>query len=204
MVAVRAPMHVFRGSSPAARLLLRLGCALLCVFVAFPIGAAVSAQPFSEYDVEAAYLYNFGKFVHWPDSVKKNPTFDICILGDDPFGDTIDKLITNDQMDGKPIRKRIIGRPAEAAGCAIVYISDSEAGNLHRILAHFAGSGALLVSSLPDFARHGGMVQFVLQGDRVRFEVNLKAAAQSHLVLSSELLKVAVSVTGKRQGGVAQ
>lgn len=197
-------MHVFRGSSPAARLLPRLGCALLCLFLAFPVGATVASQPVSEYDVEAAYLYNFGKFVHWPDSAQKNPSFDICILGEDPFGGTLDKLIVNDDMDGKPIRKRIIGRPSEAAGCAIVYVSDSEAGNLHRILAHFAGSGTLLVSSLPDFARHGGMVQFVLQGDRVRFEVNLKAAAQSHLVLSSELLKVAVSVTGRPRRGVAQ
>lgn len=197
-------MHVFRGSSPAARLLPRLGCALLCLFLAFPVGATVASQPVSEYDVEAAYLYNFGKFVHWPDSAQKNPSFDICILGEDPFGGTLDKLIVNDDMDGKPIRKRIIGRASEAAGCAIVYVSDSEAGNLHRILAHFAGSGTLLVSSLPDFARHGGMVQFVLQGDRVRFEVNLKAAAQSHLVLSSELLKVAVSVTGRPRRGVAQ
>jgi hypothetical protein len=197
-------MHLFRGCSPAVRLLPRLGCALLCLFLAFPMGATVVAQPVSEYDVEAAYLYNFGKFVHWPDSAQKNPSFDICILGEDPFDGTLDRLIVNDAMDGKPIRKRIIGRPAEATGCAIVYVSDSEAGNLHRILAHFAGSGTLLVSSLPDFARHGGMVQFVLQGDRVRFEVNLKAAAQSHLVLSSELLKVAVSVTGRPRRGVAQ
>lgn len=197
-------MHVFRGSSPAARLALRIGCALLCLFVAFPMGAAVSAQPVSEYDVEAAYLYNFGKFVRWPDSAQKNPTFDICILGDDPFGGTLDKLIANDQMDGKPIRKRIIGRSAEATGCAIVYISDSEAGNLHRILTHFAGGSELLVSNLPDFARRGGMIQFILQGDRVRFEVNLDPATQSHLVLSSELLKVAVSVTGRPQGGVTR
>lgn len=204
MAAVRTPMHVPRGSSPAVRLLARLGCALLCLFIAFPMGVAVSAQPVSEYDVEAAYLYNFGKFVQWPDSAKKNPTFDICILGDDPFGGTLDKLIANDHMAGRPIRKRIISRSAEATGCAIVYISDSEAGNLRRILSRFAGSGVLLVSNLPDFAQQGGMVQFLLQGDRVRFKVNLNPANQSHLVLSSELLKVAVDVTGSPQGGVTR
>jgi hypothetical protein len=186
------------------RLLARLGCALLCLFIAFPMGVAVSAQPVSEYDVEAAYLYNFGKFVQWPDSAKKNPTFDICILGDDPFGGTLDKLIANDHMAGRPIRKRIISRSAEATGCAIVYISDSEAGNLRRILSRFAGSGVLLVSNLPDFAQQGGMVQFVIEGDRVRFKVNLNPANQSHLVLSSELLKVAVNVTGSPQGGVTR
>ena len=204
MAAVRTPMRVLRGSSPAVCLLARLGCALLCLFVAFPMGVAVSAQPVSEYDVEAAYLYNFGKFVQWPDSAKKNPTFDICILGDDPFGGTLEKLIANDHVHGRPIRKRMISRSAEAAGCAIVYISDSEARNLHRILAHLAGGSELLVSNLPDFAQSGGMIQFVLEGDRVRFKVNLNSANQSHLVLSSELLKVAVDVTGSPQGGVAQ
>jgi len=197
-------MQVFRKSSPAPRLLLRLGRALLCLFVATPMGATVAAQPASEYDVQAAYLYSFGKFVHWPDSAQKNPSFDICILGEDPFGGALDKLIANDNIDGRPIRKRNIGRTAEAGGCAIVYISDSEAGNLHRILAHIAGSGSLLVSRLPDFAQQGGMIQFLRHGDRVRFEVNLKAATQSHLVLSSELLKVAVRVTGMPQGGAAQ
>jgi hypothetical protein len=202
MAAVRTPVHVFRGSSPATRLPLRLGCALLCLFAAFPMDATVSAQPVSEYDVEAAYLYNFGKFVRWPDSASKGSTFDICILGDDPFGGTLEKLIANDHVHGRPIRKRMISRSAEAAGCAIVYISDSEAGNLHRILSRFAGSGVLLVSNLPDFAQQGGMVQFLLQGDRVRFKVNLNPANQSQLVLSSELLKVAVRVTGSPQGGV--
>ncbi len=204
MATMRTPVHVFRGTSPATRLLARLGCALLCLFVAFPISAAISAQPVSEYDVEAAYLYNFGKFVRWPDSAKKNSTFDICILGDNPFGGTLDKLIAKDHMGGRTIRKRIIGRSAEASGCAIVYISDSEARNLHRILAHLAGGSELLVSNLPDFTQSGGMIQFVLEGDRVRFKVNLNSANQSHLVLSSELLKVAVDVTGNPQGGVAQ
>lgn len=204
MAAVRTPMHVARGSSPAMRLLARLGCALLCLFIAFPMGAAVSAQPVSEYDVEAAYLYNFGRFVRWPDSAQKDPTFDICILGDDPFGGTLDKLIADDHMGGRPIRKRIIDRSAEAAGCAIVYISDSEAENLRRILARLAGSDALLVSNLPDFVQQGGMIQFILDGDRVRFKVNLNPASQSHLVLSSELLKVAVNVTGSPQGGVTR
>lgn len=190
-------MHEFRGKH-----LLRACCVLLCLSLAFPTGATLaSAQPFSEYDVEAAYLYNFGKFVHWPASADKSASFDICILGDDPFGATLEKLIANDRMDGKPIRKRKIARPAEAAGCAIVYISDSEAPRLPNILAALQGKGGLLVSGLPDFVDRGGMIQFVVQRDRVRFEVNLEAALKSHLVLSSELLKVAVGVVGGPQIG---
>lgn len=183
-------------------ILVRLSCALLVVFLA---ALSLPAQTLSEYDVEAAYLYNFGKFVRWPASAAHNSSsFDICILGQDPFGGTLDRLIANDKIDGKPIRKRLIGRPSETEGCAIVYISDSEAGNLRRIIDALSSRGELLVSGLPNFIREGGMIQFVLDGDRVRFQINLDPATKSRLVLSSQLLKVAVSVVGKPQNGAVR
>lgn len=175
----------------------RLGCLLLACFLVAP---PLPAQTLSEYDVEAAYLHDFGKFVSWPaDAQNSSPTFDICILGQDPFGGTLDKLIAGDQIHGKPIQKRMIGSPAEAAGCAIVYIADQKAADLPRILDGFNNQEALLVSGIPRFAQNGGMIQFVLEGDRVRFAVNLDAAAKRRLTMSSELLKVAVSVTGKQR-----
>ncbi len=179
---------------------------LSCVFVGiFLIALSLPAQPLSEYDVEAAYLYNFGKFVHWPaESANRNPTFDICILGQDPFGGTLDKLIVNDKMDGRPIRKRVISRTIEADGCAIVYISDSESENMGRIISVLGTQGELLVSGLPNFLREGGMIQFVVDGDRVRFAVNLDPATKNHLVFSSQLLKVAESVVGKPQNRKAR
>jgi hypothetical protein len=95
----------------------------------------------------------------------------------------------------------VIAHASEATGCAIVYVSDSEAGNLEKILAELNGKGALLVSGLPDFAEDGGAIQFLVEENRVRFEVNLDAASRNRLALSSELLKVAMSVTGKPQSG---
>ncbi|MGH9585686.1 MAG: YfiR family protein [Acidobacteriaceae bacterium] len=164
------------------------------------ITITLQAQPLSEYDVEAAYLYNFGKFVRWPaNSANEMSSFDICILGQDPFGGTLDKLIANEKVDGKPIRKRVINRTAEAAGCAIVYISDSEAGNLRRIVSALSARGALLVSGLPNFLSEGGMIRFDVAGNRVRFSVNLDPATNCHLVFSSQLLKVAEDVVGKPQ-----
>lgn len=186
----------------SARALARLGCALLGCFLA---ALQLHSQPLSRYDVEAAYLYNFGKFVRWPaDAQKGSSTFDICILGQDPFGGTLDRLIAKDRIDGRPIRKRIIRRAGAATGCAIVYIADSEARNLHAVLASLGNQQELLVSGLPHFLESGGMIQFVLEGDRVRFAVNLDAASKCHLALSSELLRVAVSVSGKPRNGVSQ
>lgn len=191
-----------RGNPASPAMLVRLGCALLGVFVA---ALSLQAQTLSEYDVEAAYLYNFGKFVRWSnEGANTSPTFDICILGQDPFGGTLDKLIANDKIDGKPIRKRILGRTSESAGCAIVYISDSEAENVRRIISVLSARGELLVSGLPNFLQEGGMIQFVLQEDRVRFQVNLNPATKSHLVFSSQLLKVAVSVVGQPQNGTVR
>jgi hypothetical protein len=194
-------MRMSCGKPTTASRLARLGCGLLGILLA---ALSLHAQTLSEYDVEAAYLYNFGKFVRWPADAAGGPSFDICILGQDPFGGTLDKLIANDRIDDRPIHKRIIGRPSEAAGCAIVYIADSEAANMRQAVAALAGKGELLVSGLQNFLEDGGMIQFVLQGDRVRFEVNLDPASKSHLALSSQLLRVAVSVIGKPQSGVVR
>lgn len=182
--------------------LVRLSCALLGVFLTV---LTLPAQTLSEYDVEAAYLYTFGKFVRWPTgSANKTPTFDICILGQDPFGGTLDKLIANDKIDGKPIRKRMVEGPEDTEGCAILYISDSESQNLRKIVGSLDRRGELLVSGLPNFLSEGGMIQFVLEGDRVRFRINLDPATRSHLILSSQLLKVAASVTGTPQTEAAR
>lgn len=190
-----------RHGIPASRaMLVRLGCALLGVFMA---ALSLSAQTLSEYDVEAAYLYKFGKFVRWPAASEKTSTFDICILGQDPFGGTLEKLIANDKIDGKPVRKRMVGSSSDSTGCAIVYISDSESRDLRKIVASLDG-GELLVSGLPNFLREGGMIQFVMDGDRVRFEINLDPVTKNHLILSSQLLKVAVRVTGRRQKRAAR
>lgn len=198
---MRVRMRGTRDPSSTVRMLMRLSCALFgCFFIAL----SVSAQTLSEYDVEAAYLYNFGKFVRWPASARKLPTFDICILGRDPFDGTLDRIIANNTIGGKPIQKRTLGSPDEADGCAILYIADSEAKHLRGILDALGNKECLLVSGLPHFAQNGGTIQFVLEGDRVRFMVNLDAAARCNLTVSSELLKVALSVAGKPQSGVTR
>jgi hypothetical protein len=154
----------------------------------------------SEYQVKATYLFNFGRFVKWPATLSagKGDSFPVCVLGQDPFGPILDSTLAGETLDGKPVVLRRISKPQEAGECRILFISSAEEKHLKEILVAVDESGVLTVSDMRDFTRRGGMIQFLLEGDRVRFEINLSSAETARLVLSSELLKVAASV--KRNG----
>lgn len=156
-----------------------------------------------EYDVKAVYLLNFGKFVTWPGQGDKqaDSTFPVCVLGQDPFGHALDNTLTGEKLAGLNVVARRIEKPQEAIGCRILFISRPESSHPGAILEALRDAPVLTVGDSPDFARRGGMIQFVLQGDRVRFTVNLNAASRAGLKLSSQLLKVASSVIGKPAGG---
>lgn len=174
---------------------------LPALVVLLVIAACVHAQDrISEYQVKAAYLFDFGKFVRYaPSPTRQTPTFDLCIVGRNPFGHTLDDLTANEKLDGKPVRVLHLKTAADARACSIAYISASESGRLRHDLEELRGQPILTVSDAPDFLRDGGMIQFVLVGDHIRFTVNLDAARQAQVALSSELLKVAASVKGTPQ-----
>jgi hypothetical protein len=154
----------------------------------------------NEYQVKATYLYNFGRFVRWPGTVPagKADSFSVCVIGRDPFGSILDSTLAGEALDGKPVLLRRISKPQDAGECRILFISSTEEKHLDEILTALDQSGVLTVSDMPGFTRRGGMIQFVLDGDRVRFEINLTSTESARLTLSSELLKVAASV--KRNG----
>ena len=157
--------------------------------------AAQNPRP-TEYDVEAAYLFNFGKFVTWPQGgTSSRGPFTICILGADPFGPSLDTITAGEKIAGRAIIDRRILHPQDALSCSILYVSASEAEHLDKVLAAVRDAPVLTVSDIPGFIEHGGTIQFVLANGRVRFQVNLGAAQQDGLGLSSELLKVADKVT---------
>jgi hypothetical protein len=151
--------------------------------------------------VKATYLFNFGRFTSWPQAANAEEAkqFSVCVLGLDPFGPALDMTMAGETIAGKPMVARRITRAAEATGCRILFVSSSEESQLPSILRAAEGARALTVSDLPQFAARGGMIQFVSQGNRIRFEVNLTAVEEAKLILSSELLKVATTVrrTGK-------
>lgn len=165
---------------------------------------AYSQNRISEFAVKAAYLFNFGKFVRFApsDAVNSRQSFDICIVGDDPLGHALDELTQNEQLDNRPVRVVRLKNAAEARGCAIAFISASEGAHVAADVEELRGQPVLTVSDAANFVRRGGMIQFLTVENHVRFAVNLDAVRGAQLSLSSELLKVATSVTGGTSTGV--
>jgi len=174
---------------------MRLLSTLIVAVPLLTVSSARGQKKPTQYQVEATYLYNFSQFVAWPPSpATATSSFNICVLGQDPFGSTLANILADETVAGKTVAARRIPTPQEAMTCRVLFISSSESGRLKEILTILRGASVLTVSDLPEFTRHGGMVQFLLADDRVRFEVNLAAAERARLTLSSELLKVATSV----------
>jgi uncharacterized protein DUF4154 len=148
----------------------------------------------TEYQVKAAYLFNFAKFVRWRNTTNARSEFPICVLGRDPFGPDLDNTMSGELIDGKRVIAARIEAPKAATQCKIVFISASEEPHLSRMLAELPKQGVLTVSDISGFVDRGGMIQFQAQENRIRFEINLAAAERAGLALSSDLLKVATKV----------
>jgi hypothetical protein len=174
-----------------------VGAAILCLAsVGHGLALRGDQQKASAYQIEAVYLYDFSKFVEWPAATgtAKSAPFNICILGQDPFGATLDTTLSGERVEGANLAARRIAEPRDAEGCKIVFVSDSEENRLKAVLDQLEGGSALTVSDIRDFSQRGGMVQFVVANGKVRFEVNVKNAADAGLTFSAELLEVALAV----------
>ena len=169
-------------------------------FAAFAISITVvsnlsgQSSKTTEYQVKAAYLANFSKFVEWPAKLAKSESFNICVLGQDPFGAALDAAVAGETINRIPLAAKRISRPQDALDCRVLFISSSEEGQWKEILAALKTLSVLTVSDMREFSQRGGIVQFIPDRNRVRFEVNLAAARPLGLMLSSELLKLAVTV----------
>jgi hypothetical protein len=172
---------------------------LLCVGIAcFGIRPATAAEPgASEYQVKAAFLYNFIKFVEWPPKAfpDRNSPIIIGVLGNDPFsGPSINYL--DQTVEGKMINDRKIvvqrsDRVANLKNCHLLFVSRSERNRIKDILASVNGMNILVVGETENFCELGGCVNFVMQSEKVRFEINVGAAEKAGLKISSKLLNVA-------------
>jgi len=186
-----SPGHARRPVRRAqARIALVLS-ALLAAQAGFPQNRPQDSKP-TDYEVEAAYLSNFGRFVEWPQKWNAGEPFDICVFGPDPFGPLLDGALRGESIAGSPLVPRRIASADAISGCRILFISQSKESRLDAVLPTLPG--ILTVSDSPGFSRRGGMIEFVIQGNRVRFEINLAAAQRAGIVLSSQLLKLAITV----------
>jgi len=163
--------------------------------IGFLLFTFVQPQRPSEYEVKAAYLLNFLKFVEWPAATPNaENAIPICVLGRDPFGTALDNIVAGQQIGGKNVVSKRIGTPAEIDSCRVLFIDSSEAGRLTGTIAALDDMPVLTVSDIPDFVSHGGVIQFVLKDGRVRFEINLMRAQRLGLMVSSQMLNVAAAV----------
>jgi hypothetical protein len=159
-----------------------------------PLVLAQAPTPASE-DVEAAYLYQFGLYVEWPaDLLNNSETFDICVLGVDPLSEPLGEIVTGKAITGRQVAAKRIVELDESGACRILFVSSAENARVPQILNALKGRRTLTVGRGADFTRRGGMIGFTSEERRVRFVVNLAAADAAKLMLSSQLLRVAVRV----------
>ena len=172
--------------------------ALIAALVLQPGGSGPPKQD-DEYALKAVYLYHFGRYTTWPAARRGDPAFDICVAGADPFGSRLDAAVAGLSISGVRLATRRVGRPDDARGCRILYVSDSEQASVGDVLEPLSSADVLTVSDMPQFVRRGGMVQFVVdRTGHLRFEVNLARVQQAGLTMTSDLLRHANVVRGDR------
>jgi YfiR/HmsC-like len=153
----------------------------------------MQAESASEYQVKAAFLYNFAKFVEWPPGSFSDASapLRICVLGRTPFGQELRDITDEKTVNGRKLEVHQVVDLQQARTCHILFIAPADRVQLKQILEGLQGASVLTVGDIKGFAEQGGMINFVLDNDRVLFEVNRKAAEQAGLKISSKLLSVA-------------
>ncbi len=146
-----------------------------------------------EYQVKAFFLYNFAKYVDWP-SHRFNSAADplvICILGQNPFGGGLEQAVHGKAVEGRTVVVHQISDLHPQCDCHILFVGASERKRFRSSSALIRGSGVLTVGESEGFASDGGVINFKVEEGKVRFEINLDAAGQEQLHISSKLLSLA-------------
>jgi hypothetical protein len=163
---------------------------------------SVSAQAPSEYQVKALFLLRFAQFVEWPDTTFADAQAPLVIgvLGQDPFGPSLDEAVAGETANRRSIVVQRYRNPDEIKRCHILFISGSEGERLEQIFARLRGRPILTVGDGEAFAWRGGVIRFLAENSRTRFRVNLTAAKEANLLVSSKLLRSAeVIAPGQKQ-----
>ena len=149
----------------------------------------------SEYQVKAAFLYNFTKFVEWPPEVSSGSgPLRVCVLGKNPFGSELETTVQGRTIAGHQL---IASRPhtnQEARRCQVLFISSSDPADMKNAIAGVRGAPVLTIGDNEEFLRAGGMINFVLEDQKVRFEINPLPAEREHLKISAKLQALARSI----------
>lgn len=154
----------------------------------------------TEYQVKAAFLYNFAKFVKWPPQESLGATFVVAVLGADPFGEICDKTFAGKTLEDRTIEIRRLQAPDDASRVQVLFVGSSEKARLAQILKGLQGSSVLTVGEMEGFAERGGMIAFRVRDDVVRFDINLAQVERARLKMSSQIIRLAQRVISKGDG----
>ena len=167
-------------------------CAIFGLVAA--LSAALSAQqPSLEYDVKAAFVLNFVRYVEWPPE-RRTPPLRICVLQPDPFGKRLEAVIAGEQWQGEPITLRAVTDLRSSVDCHLLYVPEAAGPQFSKSVSAVSGLPILTVGEHEQFLEQGGMVRLFVEENRIRFSVNQRGAESVGLLVSSRLLRLARTV----------
>jgi hypothetical protein len=172
--------------------------ALLCILAPGRVRAATTAQTPLEYQVKAAFVYKFLKFVEWPPASMpdSSTTIVVGLLGTGPMHDALES-VKGKEVSHRRVTVRSVEEADSLASCHVLFIGRGEEARLEEVLSALEGSSTLTIGEISEFAERGGMINFLIEDNKVGFEINPAAAARAHLHISSKLLRLAKVVKEK-------
>jgi YfiR/HmsC-like len=196
------------GGAPAGRL--SHGRAIRCValLAAFFLllarsGQRISAQTSAEeYRVKAAFIFHFAQLVDWPPEAQTgtDSSLVLCTLGEDPFQGALEGTIAGKAVGNRVMRIRHLGEPQDLQACQILFLGKAQSKRIPLLVTNLHNAPVLTVGETAGFLDAGGMIDFLLEDNKLRFEVNLKAAESADLKIGSRLLVLAQRVVGESHG----
>jgi len=160
------------------------------LLIAGHFSVRAGAQPPAEYEVKAAFIYNFAKYIAWPAPDAGRPLV-VGVIGKDPFGRVLDDAMRGRTVQNRKIVVRRFTRVDDVANCDILFVASSETRNLPRILSTLRNAPVVTIGDMDQFAERGGMINLTMNRDRVQFEINVDALTRAGLKAGSPLLRLA-------------
>jgi len=175
------------------KILVRRSFVLLLPILFVTLTSSTQQEAIPDYQVKAVFLYNFAQFVEWPAQAftEGNAPLVIGILGNDPFGNYLDETVKGESVSGHPIVVKRFQTIDEIKNCHILFISTTDKEKVKVICDKLKSRNILTVGDAPNFSKLGGIVRFFIEDNKTKIRINLEAAKQADLTISSKLLRLA-------------
>ena len=166
---------------------------LLLFLILTVSGTSVRALQSNEYQIKAGFLLNFVRFVEWPAEAfsDDNGLIVIGVIGDDPFGSALDEIVSGKSINGHGVAVRRLKWGQDLKACHLLFVSTSERKRVAQLFEAIKGASVLTVGEMAQFNQQGGIINFVMEANKVRFEINVAMADRARLKISSKLLALA-------------